>query len=293
MKKYLLSFAALAAGLFLLAPRARADAGFRRHHYAAGETLHYRYEDTDTTFAAGRKDGMIVPGAPVRVQEIRIPVAIKVLRGAHGLERELTISPAACYRAGAPGEFSKAPCQALHAADKNIPEAFSYRYQDDTAALNAMQDIFAKIRKSPVGSFLFYKMEDVHQMQESVEKIPAGMRPGQMKSSPGHERGGLGGKFVSGSSQILYESTETYDGVKAGYFKATNLGNRFSVPSAKGLKIYTNFSFTAHVALAGPRRGLLLFGEGQETAYVLRKDGTGIYQPEVILQRQFSIGQGS
>lgn len=276
----------LAALACALAAPARADDAFRHHAYVPGETIQFDFEDTDTVFQTTATDGVIQAGPAVKVQEIRIPVSIEVSSGARGPQRRLTISPAARYRTGAPAVLSQAAFAPLAELDKNVPPSFSYSYRDDTDALNNLQNTFAAVRKGEIGSFLFYKMEDVHQMQESVEKFPEGMRPGDVSLSAGHEREGLGGKFVAAPAQIIYRSTETYEGTKAGYFKAVSLGHRFSLPS---LKVYTNFFFTVHVALEGPRKGTLLFGEGQETATVLQEDAKGEFHPTAILQRQFSI----
>ena len=80
-----------------------------------------------------------------------------------------------------------------------------------------------------------------------------------------------------------------FDGVRSGYFKVITLGHQFAPLASPAMKIYTNFFFTVHVALEGPDQGLMLFGEGQETATVLKESGKGKYLPQALLQRQFSI----
>lgn len=278
--------ALIASLVWALASSARADDARRPHSFAAGETLRYDFEDTDTTFSTVMKDGTIQAAAPISVKEIRIPVTIAVSRDGEKLVRRMTISPSADYRESRPGDLAATPFRPVIELDTGVPSSFSYVYADDKDALDHLQKTFENIRKGDIGGFLFYKMEDVHQMQESAANIPEGILPGQTHATPGHERRGLGGRFVAASSFLIYRSTETYDGVKAGYFKASSLGHEFSIPS---LKAYTNFCFTMHVALEGPARGLLLFGEGQETATALRGDGKGAFTPAAILQRQFSI----
>lgn len=276
----------LAAAACLLAATASTAAEvFRRHQYSDGETVRFMFEDTDTVFLTTKKDGTIQAGDPVKVQEIRIPVFIEVSSSATASSRRLTISPLAASRSALPARLSDTPFKALNELDPAVPASFSYSYRDDTDALDHLQKTFEGIRKSETGSLLFYKMEDVHQMQESAERIPEGMSPGQSRTTARHEREGLGGKFIAAPAQMIFQSTETFNGTQAGYFKVISLGHEFS---GEGLKTYTNFFFTMHVALEGPKRGLLLFGEGQETATVLKDSRKGL-APLVILQRQFSI----
>jgi hypothetical protein len=130
-------------------------------------------------------------------------------------------------------------------------------------------------------------MQDVHQMQESTERLPEGLTPGGTHFSPREERQGLGGDFVSPPGQVIYQGTETWAGLRAGYVKAIALGLRFKTGP---LTVYTNFFYTLHVGLEGAFQGLLLYGEGQETANVFNKDAkTGANKPTAVLQRQFSI----
>lgn len=263
---------------------AQAEDSIHHHRYAKGERIEYAFEDTDTTFLAALKDGTIQAGEPVGTQEIRIPVSVEI--SSDGL-RKMTISRSASYRSAPPGDLSASSFTSVSALDKSIPKEISYSYRDDGDALDHLQITFAAIRKSSeVGGFLFYKMEDVHQMQESAAKIPEGLLPGQEHVSPGHEREGLGGKFVAAPSRTIYQGTETFNGTKAAYLKVISLGHEFVLP---GMKVYTNFFFTMHIGLEGPSQGLLLFGEGQETATVLNEKGKGDYAPQAILQRQFSI----
>ena len=56
------------------------------------------------------------------------------------------------------------------------------------------------------------------------------------------------------------------------------------------MTVYANFFFTLHVGLEGAFQGLLLHGEGQETATVFNKDAkTAANKPMAVLQRRFSI----
>jgi hypothetical protein len=68
--------------------------------------------------------------------------------------------------------------------------------------------------------------------------------------------------------------------------KGKGRGN-FRTPA---ITTYTNFFFSMHVGLDGARRGVLLYGEAQETATVLQEDASShTLRPLALLQRQFSI----
>lgn len=272
--------------VLLAASHAHSENGFHHHEFKVGEVIRYEFEDSDTSFAAVLRDGTIQAGESTAVQEIRIPVAIELLPNDKSLKRKLTISPLAQYRTGRPEALAGTPFQPLTKLAANIPPSFAYSYKDDADALSNLQKTFDSIRGSETGSFLFFKMQDVHQMQGSTQKIPEGMTPGQTHFSPGHETSGLGGKFISAPEQLLYQGTEVFDGIRSGYFKSISLGHQFSIQK---IKTYTNFSYSLHVALEGPYKGLLLFGEGQETATVLEENEKGDYKPAALLQRQFSI----
>jgi hypothetical protein len=267
---------------------------FHHHDFKAGETVKFIFEDTDTIFSAASKDGRIQAGDPSKIQEIQIPVSIGITSKGKELVRTLTISPDSQYRSSDPSNIGRTLFEPLVKLSKIIPSSISYSYKNDTSALDHLQGAFVQIlgksieeiRKDEIAGFLFFKTEDIHQMQESTEKIPEGMAPGQLHVYPGGERKGLGGKFIAAPAQLIYQGTEVFNGTKAGYFKVISLGHEFLLPS---MKTYTNFFFTMHVALEGPRRGLLLFGEGQETATVLKDLGGGKTEPLALLQRQFSI----
>lgn len=272
--------------LSLIASLAHADDAFHHHRFKTGEMIQYDYEDSDTVFAAVLQDGTIQAGDAIKVQEIKIPVGIKVQSQGKGLVRKLTILPLSQYRASPLDSLAQTPFESLTKLIKNLQPSFAYSYKDDTDALNNLQKTFESIRKDKVGGFLFFKIQDIHQMLESTEHIPEGITPGQTHSSPRNERKGLGGKFIVAPGQLIYHGTEIFDGIRSGYFKVISLGHQFSLPE---MKTYTNFFFTMHVALEGPDQGLLLFGEGQETATVLKGTDKGNYQPQALLQRQFSI----
>jgi len=264
---------------------ANADDGLRHHQFTAGETLNYFYEDTDTTFSTKTQDLTVQADDPFQIQEIQIPVSIVIQKKDNANIRTLTLSPNAQYRSGSPKAISQLPFQPLAKLIQNFPTPFSYSYADNTQALEHLQDIFAPVRKNEVGNFLFFKAQDIHQMQESAQKIPEGILPGQTNFTPRREREGFGGQFTVAAGQLVYQGTETFNGEKSAYFKVISLSHVFTTSS---FKTYTNFSFTMHVALEGPHQGLLLFGEGQETATVFKIDGK-VLHPAVVLQRQFSI----
>ncbi|MDD2772535.1 MAG: hypothetical protein PHP45_02450 [Elusimicrobiales bacterium] len=270
----------------LLAAPAYSDDAFHHHQFKAGEIIRYNYEDTDTIFPAVRQDDTIQAGDGMLVQEIQIPVEIMLQQTQEGLERKLTISPLVQYRQSQPATLAQISFKAVADLSKNFSNSFSYSYKDDTDALNRLQTIFETVRKDDVGQFLFFKIQDIHQMQESTEHIPEGMVPGATYFSARHERKGFGGDFVAAPAQWIYQGTEVLDGIKCGYFKIISMGIQFALPK---MKTYTNFFFTLHVALEGPQRGLVILGEGQETATVLHPTAEGTFESQAILQRQFSI----
>ena len=123
-------------------------------------------------------------------------------------------------------------------------------------------------------------------MLESTENIPNGILPSQTHFTDREDRPGLGGQFTAAASQLVYEGTETFNGEHAALFKVTALGNVFAIP---GLKTYTNFIFSMHVGLRGRHKGILLHGEGTETATVLQPQENTQLTPVAVLQRQFTI----
>lgn len=256
------------------------------HSFKAGETIGYYFEDTDTVFQAVKQDGTIQAGDAVQVEEIQIPVQVQIISASDGLQRQITISPQARYRKSEPSSLASTPFQLLTKLSSNVPPSFSYTYKDDSDALSHLQSIFAKIRGDDVGNFLFFKTQDIHQMQDSAAKVPDGMIPGQVEFIPRHEMPGLGGKFIAAPAQIIYSGTATFNGVKAAYIKAISLGHEFILPQ---FETFTNFSYTMHIALEGPEQGLMLYGEGQETGTIVTPAGDGNFQPQAMVQRQFSI----
>ena len=266
------------------------DAGIHHHHFADGEVLRFFYEDTDTVFQTVGVDGTIQAGNGIEVQEMQIPVDIQVRAQDGGLMRALTILPEAQYREAAPNALAQTQFQILPPLIPGYQTDFSYTYKDDTDAMSRLQDIFSSIRSTNVGSFLFFKDQDIHQMQQSAEQIPEGLLPGPTSFTEPHDVPGLGGDFKAAASQLIYQGVQDLEGQRAGYFKVISLGNQFTTST---MTTFTNFFFTMYVALDGPKQGLLLDGEGQETATVLQPtpagSASGGFTPLVALQRQFSI----
>ena len=151
------------------------------------------------------------------------------------------------------------------------------------------------LTQNDVSTMLFYKTQDIHQMLDSTELIPEGITPGQVHLTPSATTPGLGGVFVGAAEQSIYTGVETFAGQRAAYFKAMALGNHFTPTTPPGSTapsffMFTNFTYTLHVALGGAQRGLLLYGEGQETATVLQNTPGGVQsQPVAVLQRQFRV----
>ena len=186
----MLKKAILATVILIVNSYARADDAFRHHQYKPGEIIKYDYEDTDTIFAAIQRDGTIQAGDSLLIKEIRIPVKIEFNAKGQALERTLTISPDTVYRQAAPATLTQTPFKPV------LPKSFSYSYRDDTDALDHLQETFAQLKKEEVGKFLFFKTQDIHQMQESTDRIPEGLAPGETKFSARQKRAGLGGDFA-------------------------------------------------------------------------------------------------
>lgn len=267
------------------------EKGFTHHQFKDGEQLSYNYEDTDTILLPLIKDGTIQAGDAIKVQEISIPITIEISIKNKEMLRTLHILSSAKYHENKFNDIAKTPFIQLYKISKNIPESFSYTFKDDKDALDNLNKIYEVLRKDEHGDFLFYKMQDVHQMQGSVAIIPEGMAPGQTHFLPSREIQGVGGKFIAAPSRLIYQGIKIHNGIKSGYFKFISLGNEFITPSIPWMKTYTNFFYTMHVALEGPNQGLMLFGEGQETATVLKKLEKGGFEPMAIVQRQFSIAK--
>lgn len=290
---------------FSISPGAFAADKIVRHSFHTGESLHYTFEDTDSVFLIAELDGTLQAGQGYRIQEIQIPVNIQINSVQGELQRRLTLNSSdVLFRESTPPSgLNNASFQSILKFSKLVPSTITYSYETDAKALSELSTIFAKqygidpklaenlaeqIQNDKGASFLYLKMEDVHQMQASVEKIPEGMLPGQASFTDRHNEDGLGGKFIAAPSQLVYEKVVTLNGVRCAYLKSASLGHEF-IQEAAGRKTFTNFTFSFHIALEGPHKGLMILGEGQETATVFSKTDSGAVQEQAILQRQFSI----
>lgn len=263
----------------------------QRHEFHAGERFTYEYDDTDIDFCGSAKSGIPVASQPQNMQQIKIPVDIAIKSDGKILTRDLTMLSQAQYREGTAAKIAEVKFTQISTLIKAMPTPFTYSYTDEGTVLSHLFSTFQDLFKNPnfvsdpTTQFLFFKMQDVHQMQMSAFSVPTGMKPGDSYITPAHETPGLGGKFTSGSSHYIYVATEKMDGVRVAQIRATDLGNEFSNES---FKVYTNFTFTMYIALEGPKQGLLVLGTGQETAFPVSatpNDQCG----QTILQRQFSI----
>jgi hypothetical protein len=276
---------------------------FHHHQFKAGEEYQYQFEDTDTVFPATQLDGVVQPGDGYRVQEVHIPVSIEVHQVNNELERQLHFSRQPEFREGIPpSTLAATPFTPVRNFSKLIPQDLQYSYKNDSAALLTLDSVFAhlygiqlasnvpffkQIQDDKGGSFLFFKMQDIHQMQASVEQIREGISPGQTAFTQRHDVPGLGVPFKAAPSQLIFEKVEYLDGTRCGYFKVISLGNE--VIQSDTERTFTNFFYTLHVALEGPHQGQLLLGEAQETANIYAKGGDGSFGLQAVLQRQFSI----
>lgn len=281
--------------------QAYGDDRFHPHQFRSGEVLEYQFEDTDTIFLPRTVDGTTQAGDTYRIQEIHIPVKVEAKVVSGQLLRNLTVVNAT-FREGLPPQSLGAKSfEPIGNFSKLIPKSVSFSYPNNRAALDNLESTFRKLYgvqpdKDPAkkfaeqiqsdvgGGFLFFKVQDVLQMQESVETIKDGAEPGQVFFTERHNRDGLGGIFIVAPSQMIYENVVVLNGVRCAYFKSISLGHEYI---QKVRKTFTNFFFTAHVALEGPNKGLLVLGEGQETATVFTNEEKP--QVQAYVQRQFSI----
>jgi hypothetical protein len=261
------------------------------HVFQAGETFIYDYDNTDTAYCADIVGHIAIAKVPQATQQIKIPVRIDILKSEDSISHKLTALSEASYRNGDAAALTDVPFRRLSELIDKFPAELTYTYPDEKSGLSHLFDLFgaavqdANFIVAPLKQILFFKMQDIHQMQASAIGLKDGLLPGNSYVIPSHKTTGLGGKFIGGTAQYLYVGTENVGGVRAALIRVNDLGNRFSTANQKAV---TNFTFSMYVALEGPAKGLLISGSGQETAFpVQHKPDHQCAQP--ILQRQFSI----
>lgn len=203
----------------------------------------------------------------------------------------MTILDSSMYRRGSADSLTSVAFSPISTLLKGIPHPLSYHYPDESFALTHLFDLFkgafsgANVMSDPVSQFLFFKMQDVHQMQASALGLRDGFVPGQSYVIAGKATTGLGGNFTSGDAFYEYVGVQQMENHRVALIRVNDLGNQFST---KAMHVYTNFTYQMLIALDGPKRGLLMSGSGQETAYPVMSQPSGeCHQP--VLQRQFSI----
>jgi hypothetical protein len=267
------------------------DAAIHQHAYRANEEISYRYDDTDTTYCGVIFDNLVNATTPLQVQQIQLVVRSHVSKVGEKSEHSITVLGSPLYRRGAAASISKVAFSPASMLSKNFPSSLSYSYQSESYALSHLFDLFkvafsgSNFMADPVSQFFFFKMQDVHQMQASALGLREGMLPGQSYVVTGSATPGLGGSFMGGDAFFEYVGVQRANGHRVALIRVSNLGNKFSTSN---MHVSTNFTYQMLVALDGTRRGLLVEGSGQETAYpVSSQVNATCHSP--VLQRQFSI----
>ena len=288
-------FAALTSGC--VSSPAKAESGsstknaIHTHIFRDGESFLYNYDDTDITYCGDLKGGITVATDPLAIQQIKIFTKTDVSGPADNLSHKIGILSGTEFREADASKFGAAQFSPVSKLIKNYPASMSYSYPSESYALSHLFDLFKTstgnpgFMADPVSQILFFKTQDVHQMQDSALEVHDGLMPGESYITPAHDTQGLGGKFTGGPAQYLYVDTEKLDGVNVAQVRVTNLGNQFSTDS---VNVFTNFTFTMYIALEGSKKGLLISGTGQETAYP-KQSKPDDQCPHPVLQRQFSI----
>lgn len=263
----------------------------RPHVYKSGEVLRYHYDDSDTTYCGALKDGVVLAAIPLQVTQLDLQVRLEVRQTKSGLEHVMTVLDQTGYRKVNPGSAATVPFQPIAKLVASFPKPFSYAYKDESSALanlfSLFKGVFSGVRfmANPVSKFLFFKVQDVHQMLASADKIHSGFAPQEMYVVHGKAQSGLGGSFTSGDALYEYVGVREKEGHRFALIRVNDLGNQFSTGS---MQVITNFTYQMLIALNGPQAGLLIDGNGQETAYP--KSATpSVECPHPVLQRQFSI----
>lgn len=248
-----------------------------QHAYRQGEVIGYFFEDTDLIFDASVHDGVLLPGNLKEVHELQIPFSVTVTTDSMGGLRRTLRFQGGQYRKGDKVGISTTSLRALSGLIPGFPSDFSYDYGSDSQAIRVAGQAYAPFTKDAIGSFVYYKALDIHTIPSVIENIPGTLEPGGFTEKKAAAIELPNGTFHNAPASMLYQRVEVIDGVRCAWFKVVTMGNDFTMPTET---LYTNYQYTFAVPLEGPKAGLLLRGELQET--VLRPPG-------IIIQRQLSM----
>lgn len=252
-----------------------------QHHYVDGEKSLYFFEDTETTFDAGLEGGVLQPRALRLIQELQIPFSIEVKADSEGKLRRILRFQGGSYREGEPLTFSTVAFKSLPDVIPGFPPDFSYDYEADAKAIKtALPQAYGPYLGNRLGQFVYYKALDIHTFQAKIDRLPDTLRPEGLVQTKAMNVDLPDGIFHNAGDMILDERIVMFRGLRCAYFKGVTMGNKYSLKDRRGPKIYTNYQYTFYVPLEGPKAGLLLRGDMQETVTV---------PPKSVLQRQLSM----
>lgn len=246
--------------LLTLASPAAAGSGpaIPRHVYKPSETINYFFEDTDRIYAATMTSIGVRPGSLVQLQEIQVLLRVSVEpSGRKRLEYKDVR-----YRSAPPDKFNETPLAPISSFIPDFPKDFHYEFETGSAAVRSLQEYFKPWMQSSVGSFLYYKMLDVHTFQPTIDSLPRALSLGQISVSSTTDIPLEHGTFRNRQPATHFQRVEKIDGQQCALLKTVTVGNSYMMSDRT---LDTDYQYTYAVALDGPHAGLLWKGELHET----------------------------
>ena len=250
------------------------------HDYKTGEKVSYAFEDVDYAYSAVLNEGFYVINDFETAQELQVRVDETIIEDNGAKRKQFAISDAK-YRKitnGKDGLFA----EELTPVTKLIPgfpETITYTCAlDESDFLAAILKAYQPYMSNPLGSFLYYKLMDVHSFGTTVAKLaPQSLETMQIR--PSKDMALAHGTFHNHSPIKLFQRIDTINGSPQAYFKIMTMGNYYQTPDTG--RMDTNYQYTFHVSMDGPYKGLLFDGELQENVFAHKSKG--------IISRQLSM----
>ena len=248
-----------------------------------GESWDYFFEDGEGTFLTEAVDGLPRVKQPVRYQELQVRLRVSVVSVKGDIVEKRVDLLHTKYRelsAEQLGGKADVPLKPISALIPGFPETFSYSYNvDEGKVVEQLQTYFKGYLSSPFGSFLYYKLLDLHTFQGTAEHLPpeslGRVSTGESRDIPLQD-----GVFHNHGPVRLLQRIDMVDGLRQAYYKIMTLGNYYKLSKLDG-SMDTNYRYTFYVPVEGALKGIVSEGELQEEVVLRGKP--------IVIERQLSL----
>ncbi|MFA5161448.1 MAG: hypothetical protein WC421_04300 [Elusimicrobiales bacterium] len=249
------------------------------HDYKTGEKISYDFEDVDYIYSLDMRGGFETVKDFLQAEEIRVRVNETVVEE-NGEKRKKFEITGAQYRkiANDKDKISSPGMTPLPELIAGYPQTLAYTCRlDEGDFTSAILKAYQTYMGNPIGLFLYYKLMDVHTFGPTVARLePQSL--GFMQIRPSRDIPLKDGVFHNRNPVMLFQRVDTINGAPQAYFKVMTMGNYYKTANSS---MDTNYQYTFHVSLDGPRKGLLFGGELQEHIFA--------HDSKKIISRQLSI----